>query len=87
MTRKAVQSEAKALQKRLREERDAEEAEKKEFREAKRRRRAENMVKSAQGQVVADPAKLKKMNKKQLRNLKKTRVNKDGVVELVPAYG
>jgi hypothetical protein len=35
---------------------------------------------------ISDPNKLKKMNKKQLRLVKRTRINKDGVMELVPAY-
>lgn len=35
---------------------------------------------------ISDPNKLKKMNKKQLRLVKRTRINKDGIMELVPAY-
>lgn len=35
---------------------------------------------------ITDPTKLKKMTKKQLRQIKRTRVNADGVTELVPAY-
>jgi hypothetical protein len=35
---------------------------------------------------ISDPTKLKKMSKKQLRQVKRTRVNADGVTELVPAY-
>jgi len=52
----------------------------------KARRRAENELKGASYQVISNPDKLKRMTKKQLRQVKKTRVNKDGVTELVPAY-
>lgn len=53
---------------------------------AKRKRRAENEFKSAQVQELSDPTKLKRMSKKQLRTIKRVRVNDDGVRELVPAY-
>lgn len=55
-------------------------------REEKAKRKAENELKSASYQVLANPEKLKQMSKKQLRQIKRTRVNKDGVVELVGAY-
>ena len=35
---------------------------------------------------IRNPEKLKKMNKKQLRQVKRTRVNEHGVVEFVGAY-
>jgi hypothetical protein len=35
---------------------------------------------------LSDPTKLKKMSKKQLRQVKRVRVNDEGVRELVPAY-
>jgi hypothetical protein len=57
-----------------------------EKREAKKRRRAENEAKASTYQVISDPKKLKSMSKKQLRSVKRTRLNEDGVQELVPAY-
>ena len=53
---------------------------------AKRKLKAENEFKSAQTQEISDPTKLKRMSKKQLRAIKRVRVNDDGVRELVPAY-
>ena len=56
------------------------------------RRRAENEFKNAsrQAQTMNNKyvgLKMKAMNKKQLRQIKKTRMNvKTGVVEYVPAY-
>lgn len=35
---------------------------------------------------LSDPTKLKKMSKKQLRHIKRVRINDEGVRELVPAY-
>jgi cytoskeletal protein RodZ len=83
----------------------------KEKRDDRKRRRAENELKSASYQVVrffllllymlrgvhafiffvllqiSDPTKLKRMSKKQLRSIKKTRMNpQTGVVEIVGAY-
>ncbi len=55
-------------------------------REEKKKRRAENLLKSTTYQVISDPNKLKRMSKKQLRMVKKTRVNAQGVVEFVGAY-
>lgn len=57
-----------------------------EKRAAKKRRKAELSLKGTAYQVLKDPSKLKKMSKKQLRQIRKTRVNKDGVVEFVGAY-
>ena len=50
------------------------------------KRRAENEMKSSSVQVIKDPNKLKKMSKKQLRQIKKTQVGKDGTTKYVPAY-
>jgi hypothetical protein len=82
---KAMRTAARDMARRMREERDAEAKEVRTKREEKRKRRAENALKSAQYQVL-DPATLKRMSKKQLRHVRRTRVNADGVVELVGAY-
>jgi rRNA-processing protein CGR1 len=71
---------------RILEDRKTAKAEAKEKREEKQRRRAENELRTAQYQVISDPAKLKKMSKRQLRQVKRTTVNAKGQMELVPAY-
>ena len=35
---------------------------------------------------ISDPTKLKRMSKKQLRTIKRTRVNAQGITEVVGAY-
>lgn len=55
-------------------------------REANRKRKAENELKSSTYQIVTDSKTIKKMNKKQLRSLKRMRVNSDGVAELADPY-
>jgi rRNA-processing protein CGR1 len=67
----------------LREKREAERLR----REAKEKRRAENELKGTTYQVLKNPETIKKMNKKQLRQVKKTQVNKHGVTELVSPWG
>lgn len=52
----------------------------------RQKRKAANEFKSASVQVIKNPNKLKKMSKKQLRMIKKTKVDKDGNTVLVPAY-
>ena len=52
----------------------------------KRKRKAENELRSAKVQVMSHPEKIKKMSKKQLRSVYKTRMGEDGVVRLVGAY-
>lgn len=84
--RKTTMTKARNQMQQMREARQAEIAERRERQLEKERRRAENQLKGASYQVISDPTKLKKMTKKQLRQIKKTRVNKDGVMELVPAY-
>lgn len=75
----------------MKENRKREALEKKERRLENERRRAENEFKNASHSAMrlgknAD-FKLKAMSKKQLRQIKKTRMNnKTGVVEYVPAY-
>lgn len=60
--------------------------EQKEKRLEAKRRRVENEYRSSSYQVINRTDKLKKMSKKQLRQIKKTRVNKDGQIEFVGAY-
>jgi uncharacterized protein with gpF-like domain len=80
------------LQTELREERRQAKIQKKERRLENERRRAENEYKQAQkSSKVLNTGKLrstlKAMSKKQLRQIKKTRMNtKTGVIEYVPAY-
>ena len=76
---------AKAIEARLRAERKESQAATRAKREEKRKRRAENELKSASVQAL-DPRRLKTMSKKQLRSVKRTRLNADGVVEYAPAY-
>lgn len=52
----------------------------------KRKRKAENTLKNVRMQPIKNIAKLKKMNKKQLRSVKKTRIDSEGNVQLVGAY-
>ena len=85
MKEKASRAATKALVDRMRAERNAELTQAREKREEKRKRRAENELKASQVQVI-DGQRMKKMSKKQLRSIKRTRLNKDGVVEYVPAY-
>ena len=89
---KLARKEALELQAELREERRQAKVQKKERRLENERRRAENEYKNAQKNAKQLnlgklPSKLKAMSKKQLRQIKKTRLNtKTGVVEYVPAY-
>eukprot|EP00934_Nitzschia_sp_Nitz4_P005734 Nitzschia sp. Nitz4//scaffold111_size72815//4234//4740//NITZ4_005775-RA/size72815-processed-gene-0.45-mRNA-1//1//CDS//3329533135//5724//frame0 len=89
---KIARKEALELQSELREERRQEKVQKKERRLENERRRAENEYKQAQKtaknlNIGKLPSTLKAMSKKQLRQIKKTRLNpKTGVVEYVPAY-
>ena len=50
------------------------------------KRKAENELKNAKIQVMSHPEKIKKLSKKQLRQVYKTRMGDDGVVRLVGAY-
>jgi hypothetical protein len=89
---KMARKEILELQNELREERRQAKITKKERRLENERRRAENEFKQAQKSAKRLnfnklPSKLKTMSKKQLRQIKKTRLNtKTGVVEYVPAY-
>lgn len=89
---KLARKEIMELQQELREERRQDKITKKERRLENERRRAENEFKQAQQtakhlNMNKLPSKLKAMSKKQLRQIKKTRLNsKTGVVEYVQAY-
>lgn len=89
---RSARKEALELQTELREERRQAKIQKKERRLENERRRAENEYKQAQkSSKVLNTGKLrstlKAMSKKQLRQIKKTRMNtKTGVIEYVPAY-
>jgi hypothetical protein len=86
MIQKTQHKVAQEAHKRLRDEVQAEKDAIREKREEKRRRKAENEMKAAQTQII-NPEKLKRMNKKQLRSIKRTRVNaSSGNIELVNAY-
>jgi glucose-6-phosphate dehydrogenase assembly protein OpcA len=82
---KARVAAARSIESRLREERRAEQAATRARREEKQRRRKANELKSSTFQAI-DAQRLKKMNKKQLRRIKRTRMGDDGNVELAPAY-
>jgi rRNA-processing protein CGR1 len=81
----AVQS-ARAASARVAAERAAAVAELRAKREEKQRRRAENVLKGATYQVIKDPKKLAKMNKRQLKQVKRTVVDAKGNTKLVGAY-
>ena len=78
--------EAKELQQELLDARKARMEEEKRKLIARRKRKAENELRSAKVQVMSHPEKIKKMSKKQLRSVYKTRMGEDGVVRLVGAY-
>jgi len=78
--------EAKELQEELMAKRNAKIEEEKKRLAEKRKRKAENELKNAKVQVMSRPEKIKKMSKKQLRSVYKTRMGDDGVVRLVGAY-
>ncbi|KAK8800717.1 hypothetical protein WA158_000042 [Blastocystis sp. Blastoise] len=50
------------------------------------KRRAQNELRSAKIQVLSDPTKIKAMSKKQLRQIKKSRMNANGEIEYVSPY-
>eukprot|EP00968_Pinguiococcus_pyrenoidosus_P001358 scaffold62_cov256-Pinguiococcus_pyrenoidosus.AAC.16 len=87
MQRRGQEREFRELQQRLREEKKRELAAQREAREQRQRQREENALRSTQYQVITDDSKLKKMNKKQLRSIKKLQVNpKTGAKELVSPW-
>jgi rRNA-processing protein CGR1 len=92
LAEKRARQEAAALQKELKEQKRQEAILKKERRLENEKRRAENEFKAVQKSVQSlnhdkVGVTLKAMSKKQLRQIKKTRMNqKTGVVEFVSAY-
>ncbi|KAG7397564.1 hypothetical protein PHYBOEH_000497 [Phytophthora boehmeriae] len=86
MLKRSKLKELKELQAEIKARRQGERDAKKQAREEKEKRRKENELKSAAVQVISRTHRLKTMSKKQLRNIKKTIVNKQGVVEYVPVY-
>ncbi|KAA0159959.1 hypothetical protein FNF27_07615 [Cafeteria roenbergensis] len=81
-TRKYLQD----LEREAKEEMRAKKAEERAKREAKALRKAENEMRSTTFQVLSNADKIKQMNKKQLRQVKKTVVNAKGSVELVSPW-
>ncbi|KAL3665882.1 hypothetical protein V7S43_009306 [Phytophthora oleae] len=86
MLKRSKLKELKELQAEIKARRQGEKDAKRQAREEKEKRRKENELKSASVQVISRTHRLKTMSKKQLRNIKKTIVNKQGVVEYVPVY-
>ncbi|KAE9352511.1 hypothetical protein PF008_g5440 [Phytophthora fragariae] len=86
MLKRSKLKELKDLQAEIKARRQAERDAKRQAREEKEKRRKENELKSASVQVISHTHRIKTMSKKQLRNIKKTIVNKQGVVEYVPVY-
>ncbi|KAF4321536.1 hypothetical protein BBO99_00001003 [Phytophthora kernoviae] len=86
MIKRTKLKELKDLQAEIKTRRQGERDAKRQAREEKEKRRKENELKSAAVQVISRTHRLKTMSKKQLRNIKKTIVNKQGVVEYVPIY-
>jgi len=76
----------KTLEREMAEEKKRKKEEARVKREEQQKRRMENEYKNSVYQVLK-PEKLKGMSKKQLRNVKKTAMNKNGQVELVNLYG
>ncbi|KAJ1461812.1 hypothetical protein M885DRAFT_476606 [Pelagophyceae sp. CCMP2097] len=89
-----AEKQAEKLARKLMKEREAELISEKKDRKVKARERKtekkariqRNENKSASYQVITNGQTLKTLSKKQLRNVKRTRVSKEGEIELVPAY-
>lgn len=75
----------KALEKRLKEETEQKRTVEKQRRAERKKIRMANEYKNSVYQVLK-PETLKNMSKKQLRNVKKTSMNKNGQIELVNPY-
>jgi len=74
-------AETRALEKDIKDKTKALRIERKEKQQEMAKRRQANELKNSSYQVI-DPTKMKHMNKKQLRMIKKTIVNKDGQVSI-----
>ncbi|KDO24370.1 hypothetical protein SPRG_10448 [Saprolegnia parasitica CBS 223.65] len=86
MAMKAKKKEMKDLEHEIAARKKQERLDKKIAREEKEKRRMANEMKSSTVQQISKTHKLKTMSKKQLRQIRKTRMNKNGVVEYVPIY-
>lgn len=84
--RKRIRAEAKALADTMREEAAERRTLQAQRREEKRKRKIANEMKSSQVQEIVHTDKIKRMNKKQLRKVRKTRVNDDGEVEFATLW-
>lgn len=80
-----LKDEVKQLEKEMIDDIKAKKAAEKLRREEQEKRRMANEFKTATFQEIK-PQKLKGMSKKQLRSIKKTAMNQNGQVELVPLY-
>lgn len=83
---RAAHQNMKELERELKAEKKAKIEEEKQVREERQKRRLANEYKSSTFQVIK-PETMKSMSKKQLRMVRKTSMNKNGVVELQPLYG
>nr|CCA26559.1 conserved hypothetical protein [Albugo laibachii Nc14] len=86
LEQRGKKQELQRLQSDIRERQDQLKEEKKRHREEKQKRRQKNELKSMSVQSLSKPHRIKSMSKKQLRNIRKSVVNKQGVVEYVPVY-
>ena len=75
----------KQLENEMKAEKQEKKAQEKARKDEKERRRKENEFKTSAFQQI-NGEKLKKMSKKQLKNIAKTSMSKSGALELVPAY-
>lgn len=75
----------KLLENEMKAEKQEKKAQEKSRKEERERRRKENEFKTSSFQQI-NGEKLKKMSKKQLKNIAKTSMSKSGALELVPAY-
>ena len=82
---RARKKQLKELESSMKEEKRQKALDAKQKREDQAKRREANALKTASTQKI-NPEKLKGMSKKQLRNIRKTAMGKDGQIELVPAY-
>lgn len=76
----------KARQEELMERRKERLAAAKTKREEKKARKQRNEMKNVSFQVISNEQTMKNLNKKQLRQVKRTRMSKEGEIELVDAY-
>ena len=87
LAQKRARAEAKEVSRRIKEELAFEKDAKRQRRLDNLKRRAEGMLRGQQFTQITDAKTIKKMNKRQLRNVQKTVVDKHGNTLLVPLYG